>query len=305
LRFRAGVQTALSLAAAESRRSLDCSAVAVRDRSRGAPVVRGPLTKSRVSALTASLVLHGAALAAGAWIQSGASVFSATHERPGDARFEARVVARAADPDEVVAPTPTIERVDSVPVARRGDDPIPAIDLADADDVAPPCAAPTIAVDGGARGRSYPTEWSSRPTLARSAFVGHGHGGRRADGVGAGGRSEPVAEQAIAVVAQAPAPTPPPPPPAVRVDARLVSFCAPEYPESARDRGLEGAVRVEVEILADATVGRVRVVQSSGVKAFDDAAVAAVRKWRFSAATLDGVAFASTVSLPAIRFRLE
>jgi TonB family protein len=46
-------------------------------------------------------------------------------------------------------------------------------------------------------------------------------------------------------------------------------------------------------------------VQSSGVAAFDDAAVAAVRKWRFAAATLDGVAFASTIALPAIRFRLE
>jgi protein TonB len=98
---------------------------------------------------------------------------------------------------------------------------------------------------------------------------------------------------------------PPAPPPAVRVDARLLSYAAPEYPEWARDRNLEGAVRVEVEVLADATVGRVRVVQSSGVAAFDDAAVAAVRKWRFAAATLDGVAFATTIALPAIRFRLE
>ena len=91
----------------------------------------------------------------------------------------------------------------------------------------------------------------------------------------------------------------------VRVDARMLAYSQPEYPEWARDRGLEGSVRVEVEILADATVGAVRVAQSSGVAAFDDAAVAAVRKWRFAAATLDGVAFASTITLPAIRFRLE
>ena len=91
----------------------------------------------------------------------------------------------------------------------------------------------------------------------------------------------------------------------VRVGARLVSYSHPEYPESARDRGLEGAVRVEVEILADATIGRVRVVESSGVAAFDDAAVAAVRTWRFAAATLDGEAIATTLRLPAIRFRLE
>jgi protein TonB len=107
---------------------------------------------------------------------------------------------------------------------------------------------------------------------------------------------------AVAEAEPAPAPTRPP---AVLVRARMLSYSPPEYPEWARDRGLEGFVRVEVEVLADAAVGRVRVVESSGVAAFDDAAVAAVRKRRFAAATLDGVASASTITLPAIRFRLE
>jgi protein TonB len=298
------VQTTLSLAGATSGSMLDRGVVVGRDRGR---VVRGGRvgpTKSRVSAVAVSLVLHAVALAAGAWIQSGASFSTSTLERPGDSRYEARVVERSVAVDEVVAPTPTFVAGDPAPAARGGDDPVPALDPPEADDVAPPAAAPTIAVDGGSNGWTYPTEWSSRPTLARSAFVGHGHGGRRCDGAGAGGRSEPEVVQAMSVP-EPDVPSPPPPQPAVRVDARMLAYSAPEYPECARERGLEGAVRVEVEVLADATVGRVRVVQSSGVAAFDDAAVAAVRKWRFAAATLDGVAFASTIALPAIRFRLE
>jgi len=283
---------------------LDRDVVALRDRSRGARDVRVSRTKSRVSAVTVSLVLHGVALAAGAWIQSGASFSTSAPERPGDSRYEARVVERVVAADEVVAPTPTLVACDPARAARGGDDPVPAFNVDAADDVAPPAAAPSIAVDGGPRGAAYPREWSSRPTLARSAFVGHGRGGRRADENGAGGRSEADVVQAMAVVAPEPE-CAPPPPPAVRVDARMLSYAPPEYPEWARDRNLEGAVRVEVEVLADATVGRVRVVQSSGVAAFDDAAFAAVRKWRFAAATLDGVAFASTIALPAIRFRLE
>jgi protein TonB len=268
-----------------------------------APRRRPARARGRFSAIGASLALHAVVIAAGAWIQSGAARLAAAADRPEDARYEAFVVERAVAADEVVAPAPEFEPRVAASTARGGDDPVPALVEEEADDLPPPCAAPTIAVDGGSKGRARPTEWSSRPTLARSAYFGRGHGGRKKGGTGAGGRSGPVAEQAMVVAA--PAPPTPPPRPVVRVEARLVSYSSPEYPERARDLGLEGAVRVEVEILADATVGRVRVVQSSGVAAFDEAAVEAVRAWRFAAATLDGVAFASTIALPPIRFRLE
>ena len=63
----------------------------------------------------------------------------------------------------------------------------------------------------------------------------------------------------------------------------------PEYPELARLARLEGAVVLRVVVHADGTVGDVRLEHCNrpGV-GFEKAAIAAVRLWRFEAATRDG-----------------
>jgi TonB family protein len=262
----------------------------------------------RISSLTISIAVHAAVLFACVWIRSGAADLShlpASPSRPEDARYAAYLVSRE-EPEEPAIARPDAPGRDVVPQA-RGESPVPALDPEEADEDVPLAAAPSIAVDGGAHGRP-PREWSDRPSIARSAFSGRGHGSRRAGGQGRGGRGDGTVPGAVPPppppVAPIVAPAPPPPPP-VRVAARLLSYETPPYPESARTRGLEGTVRLRVEVLEDATVGEVRVVESSGVAAFDDAAIAAVKNWRFAAATVDGSRVRSTITLPSIRFRLD
>ncbi|MCG3134706.1 MAG: hypothetical protein HMLKMBBP_02057 [Planctomycetes bacterium] len=86
---------------------------------------------------------------------------------------------------------------------------------------------------------------------------------------------------------------------------RIVSQTAPSYPDDARDAGAEGVVRLVVEVLADGSPGEIEIEVTSGWRSLDDAAVAAVRRWRFAAATIDGVPCRARVRVPPIRFRLD
>ena len=288
-----------------------------RPRPAAAPrAARRPRTAIRAGALTVSLVLHVAALGAGAWITSGASSMGSAPDDPGDSRYEARIVVVAPDEtrgaDDAI---PVPARPDAAPRASRdaaGDAPIAAMHPDEADEEAPPPPAPSIAVllvEGG-RARPRPREWSPTPTSLRGSYFGRGHGSRRTGSDGRGGAGGAGGGDGTAIAASEPqamieAPQAAPPREAVRVAARLVKYAPPVYPDSARSRGLEGAVRVEVEVLEDGTAGEVRIVESSGLQAFDDAAVRAVRRWSFEAARVDGVAVRSTIALPVIRFRLE
>src|SRR5262249_51234337 len=155
-----------------------------------------------------------------------------------------------------------------------------------ADEEPPPPAAPSIAVWGGANAAPVPREWSPRPSVVRGGWTGRGHGSRRAGGAGRGGEA-PGGLAAAAPprdgIERAPA-VDETPAPVIRVDARVVSYEQPRYPESARRRCEQGVVRVEVDVLADGTLGDVRVVESSGSESLDAAAAASVRRWKFAAA---------------------
>ena len=77
----------------------------------------------------------------------------------------------------------------------------------------------------------------------------------------------------------------------------------PRYPRAARKKGIEGSPIVEVEILADGRVGKVRLVRSSGHEILDREALRAVRRYRFEPARVDGRPVASTWR-QKIEFRL-
>jgi protein TonB len=62
----------------------------------------------------------------------------------------------------------------------------------------------------------------------------------------------------------------------------------PEYPEDARRRRQMGTVIVRVVVLSDGLVSEAVIVQSSGFDSLDDAAIVAVRSWRFVPAVVDG-----------------
>jgi TonB family protein len=62
----------------------------------------------------------------------------------------------------------------------------------------------------------------------------------------------------------------------------------PEYPEAARQRGIQGAVVLDVRIGRDGAVQDVKVV--SGQRVLSDAAIAAVKQWKYKPHVRDGQA---------------
>ena len=77
----------------------------------------------------------------------------------------------------------------------------------------------------------------------------------------------------------------------------------PVYPESARRRGQQGRVILQVNVSPEGRPVTVSVEQSSGVPSLDAAALTAVERWRFVPATQAGVPVAATADVP-ILFRL-
>jgi TonB family protein len=71
-----------------------------------------------------------------------------------------------------------------------------------------------------------------------------------------------------------------------------VVFPDPEVPRSQIPAGVEGSVIVEITIDDHGTVVETRIVQSLGY-GIEEKVLAALRNWRFTPATLDGVAIPS------------
>lgn len=128
---------------------------------------------------------------------------------------------------------------------------------------------------------------------------------------------ERVVEQAPVPAPVAVAPTPPAPaaeaPPraaaepvaeAPRFNAAYLNNPPPAYPLAARRRGIEGRVLVRAEVLADGACNRVELKKTSGFELLDQAALEAVKKWRFVPARRGGQAITAWVEVP-ITFRLE
>ncbi len=85
--------------------------------------------------------------------------------------------------------------------------------------------------------------------------------------------------------------------------AVATSTFRPAYPRVSRQRGEEGVVVLSVRVLASGRVGAVQVLQSSGYRRLDDAAIDAARQTRFNPAQSQGTAIDSTTEL-SFTFRL-
>ena len=68
----------------------------------------------------------------------------------------------------------------------------------------------------------------------------------------------------------------------------IVSAGSIVYPADAKDQKVEGYVRVAYDVSVDGSVTNVRVVDANPPGVFDEAAVAAVRGWRFHPAISNG-----------------
>jgi len=79
---------------------------------------------------------------------------------------------------------------------------------------------------------------------------------------------------------------------------------APEYPQAARRRRQEGVVILTAFIDKSGNALKVIIEKSSGHRLLDEAALNAVRKWRFRPGQLGNIPVESTVRVP-VRFDLK
>ena len=76
------------------------------------------------------------------------------------------------------------------------------------------------------------------------------------------------------------------------------------YPDSAHLKKVEGYVRVEYDVTVDGTVANAHVVEAVPPGVFDEAALTAVRSWKFHPAVRDGKAVESKGMVSRLDFKL-
>jgi len=81
---------------------------------------------------------------------------------------------------------------------------------------------------------------------------------------------------------------------------RVVYSKEPVYPEQARMNGHKGTVRLRFIVNKQGTVDGVILVESSGYKELDQAAIDCLKQWQFNPALKDGVPIAVIVTLPIV-----
>ncbi len=85
-----------------------------------------------------------------------------------------------------------------------------------------------------------------------------------------------------------------------RTPVRYLAADRPLYPRVAREMGWQGTVVVRVEVRENGAPGAVAVGKSCGYGVLDEAAVTAVKGWRFTPLTDGGFTFRTTVQVPVI-----
>jgi protein TonB len=78
----------------------------------------------------------------------------------------------------------------------------------------------------------------------------------------------------------------------------------PNYPPEAKRLKQMGEVLLHVKVNAEGSAEAVSLKHSSGFPSLDEAALAAVRRWKFEPARVGGVAVAAEVDVP-VRFQLK
>lgn len=75
---------------------------------------------------------------------------------------------------------------------------------------------------------------------------------------------------------------------------------APEYPDFAKNTGIQGLVYLEVDVFKDGSIGEIKVLKSllSGPHGLDQAAVNAVKRWKFQPGKNGGKPIDTRVIIP-------
>lgn len=109
---------------------------------------------------------------------------------------------------------------------------------------------------------------------------------------------QPIAETAPPPAAAAPAPAAATPTPTDRPTPLPGQSPAPDYPQAALRRGESGTVVVHVDVDAQGVPLDARLIQRSGSRDLDRAALEAVRNWRFQPAQSNGQPMQGSLEIP-------
>jgi len=112
----------------------------------------------------------------------------------------------------------------------------------------------------------------------------------------------PVAQQETKTTNNKPAETQPYQSP--NFNAAYLNNPAPNYPSISRRLGEHGLVLLQVQVTADGKAGSVELQTGSGSDRLDEAALEAVKKWRFVPAKRGDQAVSASVVVP-VRFSIE
>jgi protein TonB len=252
------------------------------------PVVhRRPATPAtRPVFLFAALVAlaFGAAYAAQLWL-SGGSPWSSNRVPPASTPAAAPVAASPAAPPSS-APTPAPAAVPSSTTTIRPDPPV----------ARPGTPRPTPRADVSKRGNGRPaTKPQTRPraTSSRASPRPVSPAPLAATALAQTPLATPVLAASVAPRPAPPAAVVPPAAPPrkvfeisqVEVRPEVRRRVSPQYPAAARADGLEDVVIVRVLVTASGAPSNVQVLRGSKIhRAFDSAAIAAVRQWTFAPA---------------------
>jgi periplasmic protein TonB len=226
------------------------------------------------AALAASVLLHAGVLAVTLW------EYPREMEPPTPLTVELapQPLPVAAEPEEKPRPAPRVEPVKPPPPPPKREPPprtaVPTPATAPAPVTPAPVAAP-----------------SPVPALVEAA----------APAAPAPAAITPPGPAASEPRASAPAAAPATPP---AFGAAYLRNPPPRYPPDARRSGAEGTAVLRVWVGADGQPTRVEIDRSSGHRALDDAALSAVRNWRFVPAQRGGEAVEGVVTVPLV-FRLD
>lgn len=127
---------------------------------------------------------------------------------------------------------------------------------------------PVVKSSGKGKGTGQGSGTGSGIGPGSGSGSGGGHGSGHGTGTGTGSGTGPGSG-----VTSSPA-----------VPPRIIKSYQPPYPSAERNAGVEGTVSIRFLISTDGSVEDVTVTSSSGNANLDNAAVAACRKWRFTAA---------------------
>lgn len=206
-------------------------------------------------------------------------------------------------PKPIKTPLPTPPRVEKpAPVEAPAEPPAPRVEtppeppkpIAAPPPPSPPPVAPTAP--------PVPSPTSASPAVASSS-----------SGPSSAAPSAPASQSAFAVSEGPSAPAAPSGPAVAALPSDGITQRAmprggyqyrPNYPASARSLGIQGTTLLSILVADDGRVTDVVVKQSAGHPDLDQAAAAAVRRWRFEPARRGSEAVAMWVLLP-VEFKLR